>query len=199
MKKYLIPFILLFVVNCANDREAPTVQITNPSDGATVCDTVEIRVAVQDNSDIERVELYIDGVISDKYFALPYVHSWVTNTLADSSAHYLLVKAYDVAGNEGVSDTISVIVLNGLFFPPPALALPANGSTVTQNPPTLVWHSVSESYLFGYWLEVSIDPMFGTGTIVYSNDWISPPDTQLTLPNPLSVGTYYWHACTWNG
>jgi hypothetical protein len=114
MKTYLIPFALFFlIVGCARDREAPTVAINEPIDGAMVRDTVAIRVSAEDNIEASRVELYIDGVIAAQLTAAPYDFSWITNSLADSSAHVLLAKAYDAAENEGVSDTVRVTVYNG--------------------------------------------------------------------------------------
>jgi hypothetical protein len=77
---------------------------------------------------------------------------------------------------------------------PPVLIAPANGSTITQNPPTMVWHNVDQSQIL-YQFEVAADSLFGT--LVFSSGSIFPPDTFYTLDSTLASGTYYWHACVW--
>jgi hypothetical protein len=198
MRKYLIPLALLLLwAGCPakEDDIAPTVSITAPVDGATVQDTVAVTVTANDNDSVTRVIILIDDAVCDTLTAEPYTYSWITNTLSDSTQHTIYARAYDDAGNEGVSDTISVTVFNGFSLPPPALALPANGSTITQNPPTMVWLPVNQSQIV-YRFEVATDSLFGTGAVVYSSGPIIPPDTQFTLPSALVSGSYYWHACT---
>ena len=75
---------------------------------------------------------------------------------------------------------------------PPVLLAPANGSTITVNPPTFVWHAVDEFQIL-YQFEVAADSLFGT--VVFSSGSIFPPDTSYTLDSALVSGTYYWHAC----
>lgn len=195
MKRYLIPFaLLLLLTGCAKDDVAPTVSITAPADGATVQDTVAVTVTASDEEGVTRVEMFIDNAVVDTLTAEPYAYDWITNSLADSSQHTIFAKAYDDAGNEGVSDTVTVMIFNGIYLPPPELSSPPNGSTITQNPPTMFWHPVNLSQIV-YRFEVATDSMFGTGTIVYSSGPIIPPDTSYTLPSALGSGTYYWHAC----
>lgn len=167
--------------------------VTAPSDGATVQDTVAVNVTAEDNKGVARVEIYIDNALVDTLEAEPYTYNWITNPLTDSSLHTIYAQAFDAAENEGVSDTVSVMTVNTLYLPPPALALPPNGSTITQNPPTLVWRSVNLPQIV-YRFEVAADSLFGT--IVFSSGPVIPPDTSYTLDSVLTAGTYYWHACT---
>jgi len=76
---------------------------------------------------------------------------------------------------------------------PPTLIAPANGSTITQNPPTLVWNKVNETSI-AYRFEVATDSQFGTFIILEGP--VIPPDTFYTLTTALAADTYYWHACT---
>lgn len=75
---------------------------------------------------------------------------------------------------------------------PPDLAAPVNGSTISQNPPTFIWHAVSEAQIL-YQFEVASDPQFGN--IVFSSLSIFPPDTSCTPDSALATGTFYWHVC----
>lgn len=77
---------------------------------------------------------------------------------------------------------------------PPDLIAPANGATISQNPPTFVWRPVDESQIL-YQFEVAVDSLFGT--IVFSSGSIFPPDTSYTLDSALAARTYYWRACVW--
>jgi hypothetical protein len=194
MKRFCLPLALLVIwAGCAKDKTAPTVTVTAPSNGATVQDTVAVNVTVEDNKSVSRVEIYIDNAIVDTFEAEPYTYNWITNPLADSSQHTIYAQAFDAADNMGVSDTVSVRVVNTLYLPPPTLALPPNGGTITQNPPTLVWYSVNLPQIV-YRFEVAADSLFGT--IVFSSGPVIPPDTFYTLDSVLAAGTYYWHACT---
>lgn len=77
---------------------------------------------------------------------------------------------------------------------PPTLLAPANGATVTDNPPTFVWSAVDEESIV-YLLEVSTDPIFIFPFICISTT-IAPPDTQYLAESAFASGTYYWRLCT---
>lgn len=114
MKNYIwaiIIFILLF--GCAQDTQAPEVEITYPVNGSVVNGTENITAEATDNEGIERVEFYIDDSLVSTSTALPYTYTWLTTPLQDSTIHALYATAYDAAENEGMSPTISVIVDNG--------------------------------------------------------------------------------------
>lgn len=91
----------------AADEIAPTAQILKPMDGATVSGIVPVSAAAQDNVGVVLFELYIDGkkVASATSGTLNY--SWNTKKVATGS-YTILAKAYDAAGNVGISPTITV-------------------------------------------------------------------------------------------
>jgi hypothetical protein len=68
---------------------------------------------------------------------------------------------------------------------------PENGSTITQNPPTFIWHSLNRGNIL-YVFEVSTDSQFTLGSTLISTITM-PPDTSYTPSNPLVSGEYYWH------
>lgn len=73
------------------------------------------------------------------------------------------------------------------------LIAPEDGSTLTQNPPTFVWHSVDNSDIV-YVLEVAAAEQFDSASIVISTT-IMPPDTSYTINDPLPSGEYHWRMC----
>ncbi len=77
---------------------------------------------------------------------------------------------------------------------PPTLVAPSNGSTISQNPPTFIWH-VSDEDPIVYLLEIATDSLFTSSSIINFVGPITPPDTSYTLSDSLAAGTFYWHAC----
>jgi hypothetical protein len=94
------------------DTEAPVVTITNPSNGATVSDTVGITFTATDNVGVVSRKISIDGV--EKSTGTSY--NWDT-TAYSNGAHTILCEAWDDAGNKG-SDTHTVTVDNEVTPPP---------------------------------------------------------------------------------
>ena len=84
-----------------DDAQVPVVSITSPIDGNTVSGVVVLQAAASDDVGVTNVEFYADNVLVPT--------SWDTTTVADGS-HSLIAKAYDAAGNEGVSLSVSVTV-----------------------------------------------------------------------------------------
>ena len=89
------------------DSLAPTVAITNPVGGSTVSGTVSVSANSSDNVAVVRVELYVDGVLTASATAAPFTTKWNTRK-AKAGAHALQCKAYDAAGNVGLSQVVSV-------------------------------------------------------------------------------------------
>ncbi len=94
------------------DVTKPTVSVTAPANGATVSGTVAINATASDNVGVTKVEFYVDGAIRSTDTASPYSWSWNTTTFANS-AHTIVAKAYDAAGNVGQSSNVTVTVSNG--------------------------------------------------------------------------------------
>ncbi len=114
MKSSLI-FTALFITfifwfGCT--KNVPEVTITSPQDGDVVSGYVDITVEATDQEGVVRVEFYIDDSLEYTAPDTPYVYTWETYGLEDSSYHDIYAKAYDGDGNEAVSDTINVMVDN---------------------------------------------------------------------------------------
>ena len=82
------------------DNEPPQVQIVSPASGqeTTFSSTLSLvlQASVQDNLEISRVEFYIDRELVASLSQAPYLISWQ----AARGEHTLLVRAFDLAGNE---------------------------------------------------------------------------------------------------
>lgn len=109
------------------DTELPVASIVQPLDGSNVLGTIDFFASASDNIGVTHVEFYVDSTLLGTVFSSPYSLSWNTLMTTDG-LHKLLVKAYDAAGNIGLSSEVSVIVNNI----PPSISItnPANNSNV---------------------------------------------------------------------
>ncbi|ADE15325.1 peptidase S8 and S53 subtilisin kexin sedolisin [Nitrosococcus halophilus Nc 4] len=119
----------------AIDTQAPSVAILSPSEGATVSGTVAIDVSAEDNAGVTRVDLYANDQFVGSDTTSLYGFSWDSTQVADGSVS-LIAYAYDAAGNEGVSSTVTLLVDNtpdSSDTTPPSVSItePAEGSTVS--------------------------------------------------------------------
>jgi PKD repeat protein len=97
----------------------PSVNITNPADGATVSDVVSITADASDDNGVSQVEFFVDGgsIGVDGDGSDGWSVSWDTTTYADGS-HTVEAVATDTA-SQTANDSISVTVEN-VFDPPNA-------------------------------------------------------------------------------
>ena len=117
-------------VTTNNDKTAPAVNITSPTDGATISGTIPVTANATDNIAVIGVQFLLDGVnLGTEVTTAPYSISWNTAT-ATNGAHILTVRARDAAGNTTISSPINVTV-NGDITPPTVnITSPADGATI---------------------------------------------------------------------
>jgi subtilisin family serine protease len=115
-------------VTVDNDKTAPTVSLTAPTNGSAVSGMVTISANASDNQSVRYVIFHVDGVLQAYDFSAPYTLSWNSRNVTNG-AHTLTVKAYDSADNEGTA-SITVTVDNDYTAPTTALTSPAPGATV---------------------------------------------------------------------
>lgn len=89
------------------DTIAPTVSITSPSSGSSAGSKVNVSISASDNLGVTKVDLFVDGKLSNSSTRAPYQFSLSTRKWA-RGAHTLQAKAYDAAGNVGVSSIVTV-------------------------------------------------------------------------------------------
>jgi len=95
------------LVNNVQDLTAPVISITSPKDNSKVTNNVSIMVNAYDNVAVTKVELYVDGSLQAASTSAPFTTKWNT-TKAAKGIHTFSCKAYDAAGNVGVSQVVSV-------------------------------------------------------------------------------------------
>ncbi|GEM_PF-538259 len=91
------------------DTADPVVQITYPTDGETfdVGTDFDITVSASDDTQVKEIQLFYNGTYYKKDIDEPY--GWgVVNITAGTYEFY--VKAIDLAGNEGSSNTVTITV-----------------------------------------------------------------------------------------
>lgn len=116
------------------DTEAPVVTITAPTAGAKVSGNLAVDVSASDNVGVVRVELYANGGFIAEATQAPYRFSVDTTAFTDGSLT-LTAKAWDKAGNQGLSKAVAVTVDNipdPVDSQPPVVTIlsPADGSKV---------------------------------------------------------------------
>jgi thermitase len=93
------------------DTIPPVTSITSPAAGSTVSGSVTVPISATDNVGVTKVELYLDGALSNVTSQLPASFTWNTLACADG-IHTLHATGYDSAGNAGASVDVSVTVQN---------------------------------------------------------------------------------------
>ncbi len=110
-----------------NDQTPPLVSITSPADQAYLRLTFDLAATVQDDGFVDRVELFLDGVLLAADRVPPYATRIDTLALAETQ-HGLSAVAYDGAGNQA---TASVTVTVDNTAPTVQLLAPAAPATVS--------------------------------------------------------------------
>ncbi len=109
--------IITVTVQSNNDEDntPPSINIIYPVSGSEFSEgtIVTIRTDIQDESEIERVEFYIDGELLNTTTSTPYSYDWDTNGYGDGNSHSIYIKAFDVFGNVGTALT-TVTITGGL-------------------------------------------------------------------------------------
>ncbi|MBO6159775.1 MAG: Ig-like domain repeat protein [Firmicutes bacterium] len=102
-----------FDVNFVVDKTAPTIAVANLDETVYPETAHEFSVAVKDNAVLDHVDLIIDGVVVKTYTKeeLDQTNGMITYSINEKNEYQTIeLKAYDAAGNEGVSEQYSVLV-----------------------------------------------------------------------------------------
>ena len=97
-------------VSIAMDTEAPTIEITEPADISAPIDTMskDFRIAgtVKDNVGVDKVIVIVNGVPVNTI--VPVAGFFATNVELEPGTNTIVLRAYDVNGNEAESPVITV-------------------------------------------------------------------------------------------
>ncbi len=106
------------VVLTLQDSTPPSVEITNPPEGATVSEIVTLQADATDDVGVASVAFLVDGVLRWTDDTSPFTFDWGTRSVPNG-LHALVASAVDGAGNVGTSGVVTVLVDN-----PPDLTAP---------------------------------------------------------------------------
>jgi hypothetical protein len=107
--------VVVFVSNAAMDTTAPAVSIASHANGSLLSGSVTLRANATDNVGVAGVQFRVDGVnIGAEDLSSPYTAVWNTRSVPNGF-HVLTAVARDGAGNQTVSQPVSVLVVNLLF------------------------------------------------------------------------------------
>ena len=95
------------VQNLVVDNTPPSIAISSPTNGSRVSVNLPVYVNASDNTNVVRVELYADGVLVSASTSAPFTTKWNTKKVA-TGTHNIQCRAYDAAGNSGVSQIVTV-------------------------------------------------------------------------------------------
>jgi thermitase len=95
------------IANPTSDSTPPVDTIIAPTEGQNVSNNVSVLVSTTDNVGVVKVELYVDGVLQGTSASAPFTIKWATRKVKPGM-HTLKSKAYDAAGNVGVSTDLTV-------------------------------------------------------------------------------------------
>ena len=92
------------------DTEAPVISFASPT-GGTVSGIVPVSFNYSDNVAVTAVELYVNGQLYSNSTQEPFTFTIDTTRSADGD-YMLSAKAFDAAGNQGVSGNIAISINN---------------------------------------------------------------------------------------
>jgi hypothetical protein len=95
-----------------SDAGNPTVRITSPANNAKVSGVITVAIAATDDTRVEKVDLWVDGVLKGLDRTSAYSITWDSRTVP-AGTHRLEARAYDLAGNK-VRSTIITVTTTGL-------------------------------------------------------------------------------------
>ena len=126
-----------FVISDSKDYVKPTAVILNPQSGQVVEGIVNVRVQAEDDRSVQKVRLYIDGMLKDSTSAYPYLFNWNTTGYSDSTSHTLVAEAIDGGNNYAFSPVVTVTVfprsraLTDNVAPRALFLYPISGETIS--------------------------------------------------------------------
>ena len=93
-----------------SDTLAPVVQLSSPAQSDTADQHLDIWVSATDSVGVTMVDFYVDSTWVGTRIVPPWTYRWNCACVAAESQHRLYARAYDAAGNVGLSDTIAVFI-----------------------------------------------------------------------------------------
>ncbi|WP_163868092.1 Ig-like domain-containing protein [Myxococcus eversor] len=156
----------------APDTTPPSTAITGLSDGARVATSITLFASAADDVGVTRVEFYVDSALIATDASSPYYVTWNPTGISPGT-HVLTTRAYDSAGNVGVSAPVAVQYALDTVLPVITQVAPAEGSVLSGSAHLeanatddvgmqSVSFLVNGSFLTGYLGNTTTQPWWGT-------------------------------------
>lgn len=145
VRAYLVFIIILWLACSSGPLE---VELTTPADGSLVSGRVVITADVSATYWTDSVHIFINDSLSFAKNSYPYVFSWDTYPLADSSLHRMYAIAYSSDKDDAYSDTISVTVYNGATIFSDDFEQYATGDYPSLNGWYAIWDGAGDDYTY---------------------------------------------------
>ena len=175
-------------VTVAGDVTPPTVSLSLPANNATVSGMVGIKANANDNAGVTMVELYLDGtLLQSNQSSASY--NWDTDAVPNGS-HTLTAKAYDAAGNIGVSAPVVVTVVDvnvGDLSPPTVTAFSMRNITNSTNVAVSSFTASDNVGVTGYLITES-----ATAPVAYEAGWSTTAPTSFSFSGTGTRTAYAW-------
>jgi hypothetical protein len=157
------------------DTVPPVVGLLTPSTGAVVSGIITIRVEASDDVGTTRIEVLEDGVV--RHTLAPGATSVQHDTTGQADGlHTLQARAYDAAGNVGVSTLETIEFANGLVPPPPPDPMPSGARDI-------VLHARRATAVAGGWRVVEDTSAAGGARLTHPD--AGAPKLGAPLPEPV--------------
>lgn len=175
----------IVTVAVAGDTTAPTVSLAGAAAGSTVSGVVALSAWADDDVEVARVDLVIDGtpVLSGNQSAVSY--QWNTAAEANGS-HILSAVAYDAAGNVGQSAQVEVTVLND-FMAPVVAAFTMPATINSTQIPVSSFACTDNVGVTGYWISESATP-----PSAFDSGWSAAAPTSFAFAGTGLRTAYAW-------
>ncbi|MSN27237.1 MAG: hypothetical protein GJV46_15405 [Geobacter sp.] len=170
------------------DTTSPSVSISSPVANATVNGTASVTASASDNVAVTKVEFYVNGVLQATDTASPYTFSWNTIAVANGSFN-LTAKAYDAAGNVGLSNAVVVLVNNQILdtVAPVVSSFTMPATATSLSVPVSSFTATDAVGVTGYLITES-----STAPAASSSGWSATVPSSFTFSSAGSTTVYAW-------
>jgi len=110
MKKFISLLVLLTTIFGCEKNQPPVCEIVSPENGSQIIfgDLVTFSVDAHDpDGSIQKVRLYIDGILLESVFELPYNFSWETDEL-ELGSYVIRAVAVDDENRHNLQSLMSI-------------------------------------------------------------------------------------------
>ena len=148
MRTVRVDLILLAALLCACSSGHLEVELTTPADGSLVNGRVVITADVSATYWTDSVYIFINDSVSFSKSSYPYLFSWDTYPLEDSTIYTIYAIAFSSDKDDAYSDTVAVTVYNGATIFADDFEQYAAGDYPSLNGWYAIWDGAGDDYTY---------------------------------------------------